>query len=402
VIDSRLKVLLLANSPHPDLAIFKNALLEQKNYEVDIKMASEINTGQIKDYDLVVLHQLPSVKNPIATVLSELDHLNISRVFVTGYQTDLNAFNLSQNLVRIENNGNRAPNEVTMIYNPGFTTFKTSEELQSKLGSFSPLVAPYGDYVPSPTAQILAYQRIGRVDTQFPLILMGETNERRTCVITGEGLWKWQLYDQLQNGSKEITHELVNQLCQYTSTKSDKRKFRVNTPKKLFTELEDISFQAELYNDNYEMINTPEVFLKIRNSGGEEFDYTFTTSGDEYALTIGRFPEGSYSYTATTELNGVNQKADGRFIVQPVHLETLSGTADHALLRQLASQYGGRVVTPAQLNELADGILGDESIKPVLYSSTQTQPLIHLKWLCLILLVALSLEWFLRRYYGGY
>jgi hypothetical protein len=204
------------------------------------------------------------------------------------------------------------PNEVTMIYNPGFTTFKTSPELQTKLAGFSPLQSPYGDYNASPSAQILAYQRIGKVDTQFPLILMGETNDRRTCVITGEGIWKWQLYDQLQNGSKEITHELINQLCQYTSTKSDKRKFRVSTPKKLFTELEDITFQAELYNDNYELINTPDVLLKIRNGEGEEFEYNFNTTGEEYALSIGRFQNGNYSYSASTELNGIKQVADGK------------------------------------------------------------------------------------------
>jgi len=402
VIDSRLKVLIVANSPHPDIAIFRNALLEQKNYEVDVKMAPEVNVSDLNKYDLVILHQLPSVKNPILTLLGELDKLNMSRVFVVGYQTDLTAFNVSQTLVKIDNPSNNAPNEVTMIYNPGFTTFKTSVELQTKLAGFSPLQSPYGEYTPSASAQILAYQRIGKVDTQFPLILMGENNERRTCVITGEGLWKWQLYDQLQNGSKVITHELVNQLCQYTSTKSDKRKFRVSTPKKLFTELEEISFQAELYNDNYELVNTPEVTLRMRNSDGEEFDYTFNTSGDEYALTVGRFPEGSYSYTATTELNGAKQTADGKFVVQPVQLEALSSTADHGLLRQLADQYGGKVVMPNQVEALGDEILEMDSIKPVLYSSTQTQPLIHLKWLCLVLLAALSLEWFLRRYYGGY
>ncbi len=402
VIDSRLKVLILANSPHPDLAIFRNALLDQKNYEVDVKLAPEINASQLKDYDLVILHQLPSQKNPIQSILGEMDKLNMSRIFVIGYQTDLNAFNTIQQLVKIDNGGNNNPNEVTMIYNPGFTTFKTSTELQTKLDGFSPLLSPYGEYVASPSAQILAYQRIGKVDTQFPLILMGESNDRRTCVITGEGIWKWQLYDQLQNGSKEITHELINQLCQYTSTKSDKRKFRINTSKKLYTELEDISFQAELYNDNYELVNTPEVALKIRNEEHEEFDYTFNTSGDEYALTIGRFPEGNYSYTATTELNGVKQTADGKFVVQPVQLEALSSTADHGLLRQLAEQYGGKVVTADKMNELADDILNMDSIKPVLYSSTETRPLIHLKWLCFILLGALSLEWFLRRYYGGY
>ena len=157
-----------------------------------------------------------------------------------------------------------------------------------------------------------------------------------------------------------------------------------------------------LYNDNYELINTPEVFLKIRNQEKQEFEYTFNTSGQSYTLDIGRFPEGSYSFTATTELNGVRQTSDGKFVVQPVLLEAMSSTADHGLLRQLVAQQGGEFLYPDQMAQLAEKILADETIKPVLYSSTQTRPLIHLKWLCLILLAALSVEWFLRRYYGGY
>ncbi len=402
VIDGRLKVLLLANSPHPDLAVWKAALLEQKNYEVDIRMAADFSAGKLSGYDLVILHQLPSSKNLIHPVLDEIKKLQIPKIFVAGYQTDLYALNNAQDLLKIDFAGNRSPNEVTMLYNPGFNSFKTSEDLRKKLEVFSPLVSPFGEYMASPSAQILAYQKIGRIETQYPLILMGEANDIRTVVIAGEGMWKWQLYDQLQNGSKEITHELLSQLSQYAATKSDKRKFRVTTPKKIFTELEDISFQAELYNDNYELINTPEVFISVRNQDKEEFDFTFNTSGDAYALQIGRFPEGTYTYVANTELNGVKLTHEGKFVVQPVQLESLSSTADHGLLRQLASQNGGSFVYPDQMAQLADQILANDSIKPVLYSSTQTRPLIHLKWLCLILLTALSLEWFLRRYYGGY
>jgi len=402
VIDGRLKVLLLANSPHPDLAVWKSSLLEQRNYEVDVRMAEDFATSQLQGYDLVILHQLPSSKYLIHNILDEINKLQIPKIFVAGYQTDLYAFNNAQSLLSIDNGGNRTPNDVTMIYNPGFTSFNTSEELRSKLETFSPLISPYGDYTPKASAQVFAYQRIGKVDTQFPLILMEEANDIRTVVIAGEGIWKWQLYDQLQNGSKEITHELLTQLCQYASTKSDKRKFRVTTPKKLYTELEDISFQAELYNDNYELINTPEVFLKIRNKDRQEFDYTFNIAGEAYALQVGKFPEGSYSYTATTEINGIRHTHDGKFVVQPVQLESMALTADHGLLRQLAAQHGGQFVYADQMDQLADQILENDAIKPILYSSTQTRPLIHLKWLCLLLLAGLSVEWFLRRYYGGY
>jgi hypothetical protein len=231
---------------------------------------------------------------------------------------------------------------------------------------------------------------------------MGEANDVRTCIIAGEGMWKWQLYDQLQNGSKEITHELLKQLTQYASTKSDKRKFRVTSTKNLYSELDEISFRAELYNDNYELINSPEVTLKISNQDRQEFDYTFNIAGDAYSLNIGRFPEGTYKFAAHTELNGVKHMQEGRFVVQPVQLEALSHTADHGLLRQLARQHDGVFVHADEMATLADRILDNQQIKPVLYSTIRTRPLIHLKWLCFLLLTALSVEWFLRRYYGGY
>jgi hypothetical protein len=402
VIDGRLNVLLLANSPHPDLAVWKAALLGQRNYEVDIRMASEVTLDQLKKYDLVILHQLPSVKNPIQSILSELDKKGTPRIFIAGYQTDLNALNQAQSYLNISGGNNRTPNDVTLLLNPSFNLFNLTDDVKNKIDAFSPLLSPYGEYTASEGAQVMAYQRIGRVDTQYPLIVMGETADRRTCIIAGEGVWKWQLSDQLQNGSKEATYEVLNQICQYTSTKTDKRKFKVTSAKRLYTELEDISFQAELYNDSYELINTPEVSIRIRNQEGKDFNYTFNKSGDAYLLQIGKFPEGSYSWTASTEVNGVKLTHEGRFVIQPVQLESLETTADHGLLRQLAEMHGGTLVKADQIGSLADIILEDQKIKPILYSSTQTRPLIHLKWLCFILLIALSVEWFLRRYYGGY
>jgi hypothetical protein len=402
VIDGRLNVLLLANSPHPDLAVWQAALLSQRNYEADIRMASEVTLEELKKYDLVIFHQLPSIRNPVQNILNELEKKGTPRIFIAGYQTDLNALSQAQPFLHVSGGGDRTPNDVTMVLNPSFNLFNIADDVKAKLYSLSPLLSPYGEYTATSSAQIMAYQRIGRVDTQFPLIVMGETNERRTCVIAGEGIWKWQLYDQLQNGSRELTYGLIGQICQYTSTKSDKRKFKVTSDKRLYTELEDISFQAELYNDSYELINTPEVSIRIKNPHGEDFDYTFNTSGESYALQIGRFPEGNYSWTAHTEVNGIQLTHDGKFVVQPVQLESMETTADHGLLRQLAVMHGGSLFHADEMSKIGDLILADEQIKPILYSSTQTRPLIHLKWLCFILLAALSLEWFLRRYYGGY
>jgi hypothetical protein len=402
VIDGRLKVLVLANSPHPDLAVWRSALQQQRNYEVDVKMAAAFSAGELGQYDLVILHQLPSSTFVGDALFSEIDRLRIPKTLVLGAQTYAPAVGRVQPFLTLSGGGDRTPNEVTAILNPGFTAFNVPEELKGKLGSFTPLVSPYGEYAVNGAAQVLAWQRIGQVDTQFPLVVVGEAQEVRTVIVAGEGIWRWQLFEQLQFGSRENTYELLSQLAQYASTKSDKRKFRVSMPRKLYSEIEDISFQAELYNDNYELVSAPEVAMRIRNAEGEEFDFLFTPSGLTYQLHIGRFPAGEYTFRASTELNGIQHTFDGRFVVQAVQLEDLTRTADHGLLRELAARNNGQVFRPDQLDQLAGEILENANIKPVLYSTIQTRPLISLKWLCLALIAILGLEWFLRRYFGGY
>jgi hypothetical protein len=51
---------------------------------------------------------------------------------------------------------------------------------------------------------------------------------------------------------------------------------------------------------------------------------------------------------------------------------------------------------------IADLIKNKETIKPVIYQTSQTNPIINLKWIFAILAALLALEWFLRRYFGAY
>ena len=88
--------------------------------------------------------------------------------------------------------------------------------------------------------------------------------------------------------------------------------------------------------------------------------------------------------------------------MQPIQLEMFATTANHAVLRQLSAQYGRQTVAPAALASIAEKIKASGVIKPVLYQSTKTNPLINLKWIFLLLALLLSVEWFLRRYFGAY
>jgi hypothetical protein len=76
--------------------------------------------------------------------------------------------------------------------------------------------------------------------------------------------------------------------------------------------------------------------------------------------------------------------------------------ADHQLLYSLSEKTGGKLFYPSQMSDLAKAIETKEEIKPVLYSTTRTEPLINLRWLLIPLLLLFALEWGIRKFNGGY
>ena len=400
VLDARQKILILANAPHPDVTALKQTITNNKNYEVETAFISNFS-GQVRGYDFVIFHQLPSSTSDISPILSQLQNQTIPSLFIVGAQTNINQFNQIQSLLSIQWDG-RNTNEVQSVINPAFNAFTISDELRNKLGRFAPLLAPFGDYGVGANATVLLYQKIGKVDTEYPLLLFGEENNTKMGILCAEGIWKWRLFDFLQHQNHNLFEELVGKSVQYVSLKEDKRRFRVNLNKNVFNENESVIFDAELYNESYELVNDPDVRLSIINSEGKEYTFTFNKTTNAYTLNAGIYPVGNFRFTANTTLNGESLSASGRFSVQPVQLEIYETTADHGLLRQLSEQFGGDLLYPGQVENLPQMLEATETVKPVIYQTSKTRSVINLKWIFALLLGLMTFEWFFRRYFGAY
>ncbi len=400
VLDARQKILLLANSPHPDLTTLKTTLEQNKNYQVNIAYINDPGLD-IGKSDFVILHNLPSVTNDISGVLNTLNEKRIPRLFIAGMQAGYAALGKAQHLVNVQSDG-RQSDDVQGKVSTRFAAFSLSPIIAEELPKFNPAIAAFGNFSATQQAQVILYKRIGKVDTDQPLLAVGEENGIKTGIFLAEGLWRWRLFDFLQHQNQEIFDELMGKTVQYLSLKEDKRKFRVTQDKNIFNENEVVSFGAELYNDNYELTNDPDVAMSIRDRDGKEFTYTFNKSGKAYTLNAGILPVGSYSYKATTNFNGQALSVEGRFNVQPIQQELFETTANHAVLRQLSAKFGGETVLPTQLASIVDKIKNNQTVKPVIYQTTKTNPLINLKWIFALLALMLAGEWFLRRYFGAY
>lgn len=400
VLDARQKVLILANAPHPDVTALRQSLAGNKNYELTASYIAEFK-GQPAAYDFIILHNLPSVKQDAASVFNAIRANNIPHLFVAGLQTNLQRLNELQNLVSIRSRG-ASSNEVQAALAPGFGLFKLSDRLYEQLPNFPPLTAAFGDFSLASNANPLLYQRIGKVDTRYPLLVLGEQGNSKVGVLCAEGIWKWRLFDFLQHQDHELYNELISKTVQYLSLKEDKRRYRVSMSKNIFDENETIYFDAELYNRSFELVNEPDAELSVTDDDGKAYSFTFNKTDDTYRLNAGILPVGGYRFSSNVFYDGERLAYEGQFSVQPIQLENYETTADHNTLRLLSEKFGGQLLYPSELEQVEGIIRNKDTVKPVIYETAQTQLALNLKWIFFLILGLLSLEWLGRRYFGAY
>lgn len=389
VIDTRQRVAIFANAPHPDLAALKRALESNPNYEAEIVLADEVERGKWKsgdDLSLAILHNLPSQRHPSVAFAKELPQL-----YIIGLQTDLARFNALHTGLEIVSKAART-NEVTAIYQPGFSLFSLDADDADAIASLPPLSAPFGEARISPDLQTLFGARLGSIDTRQPLVAATAQGDHRRAFIWGEGLWRWRLADYQTHQSHQHVDRMVAQLITFTSLQTNRDRLQVEAERS-YAAGNPIVLRAQLYNEAYQMVNGPEVKLML-SGDSLKADYTFRRTSNSYSLTLPDLPEGLYRYHASTA-DGLT--ANGSFAVEALNLEQQSLVADHSLLSTLSALTGGEIVYPKQLSTLLTSL---SELKPTLYTHTRYAEMLRMPLALVLILLLLAAEWVLRKYHG--
>ena len=396
VIDGRKNVLIISNSPHPDISAIRQSIEINKNYSVMVRMVQDVSPAEIQEAGLLILHQLPSISNTAREVLK----LGASKpiLYILGSQTNIPAFSASQDLLTINSSG--MMQEAVAGIKSDFYAFTLSESSRLRISNFGPLITPFGNYGLKSPSILLMNQQIGKLLTEKPLLLFAEDVQRRIAVLVGEGIWRWRLEDFQENSNHEAIDELITKTVQYLVSSDDKRKFRVYSSKNNFDENEHIILNAELYNDAFELVNTPDVNISLKNKDGKSYSYVFSKTLNSYNLDAGELAAGKYNYTAVTTLGKVEHQAVGQFIISRQEAEYKQTIANHQLLYAMAKQNGGQMLFPKQLDGLPELIRANENVKTVSYENSKYSELIDLKLLFFIILALLSLEWLARKRNG--
>jgi len=348
------------------------------------------------------LHQIPAVSNAAALIFSDLARNGTSFWIIAGAQTSIPNFN---NL----NFGFQIPipntfEETQLEYNEGFGLFETGNEMRAFFKSLPSMLSPSGAISNNSGLRPMFYKKQNGITTTQPIFAFnpeGSGNFGKYAILAGEGIWRWRVFDYKLHDNHQLFNELINKIVQLLIKKDNKERFKIIT-KKIFSENEHVFFEAEAYNESYELVNKNDVVMDILDSINKKIAYTFDKNNKSYVLNVGNFPVGDYQYKASTVIEDKKFEKSGRFSVIPVHVEQENTVANHQMLYQLAYKTGGKLIYPNQIASLQQELNKNKTINAVSFANKSLEEFINLKWLFAWIVLLIAVEWFLRKFLGAY
>ena len=397
IIEREGAILCLFESPHPDIDAIIQTLRGTNSMNITAMQASDF-VGDDKSYDLVILHGLPSQKHPMGDLLKKLNDNMVPILFIIGKTTDPVLFNRVNHGMLLDNL-RRSPEAARGILNPAFTLFTLPTDFNNHVSTWPPLVLSYETYKLDPGSQSLINQKILSVELSDPLIAYTNTRGIKYCFFCGEGIWQWRLHECLEQKNHDYFDDWLSRTVQYLIANEKKDRFSITLPEELFA-YSQLRINAHLLNKGMETINDPDVLFTVTDSAGHQTENLMGRINDYYELNLDGFAAGSYKYTAETKLGDETLRREGLLNLISRPIEQNAPVADFTSLRYISSSSGGRFFGPQESSSL-NAYLKD--IKPAeikIRDEFKWFDLINFKWLLPILIVLLSLEWFLRRWFG--
>lgn len=399
VVNGKQRILILASNPNPDVKALAAVIDKNKNYELDIHVPN-FNKYKPEKYDLVIVHQPYDRYKRIDKVLADLRKQKVPVLFIMGNGSNVLMASRTESNFSFKQKG-ASRDLVFSAFNNDFSLFTLSEEAKEAILKYPPISIPYGDLILPSTARALLNQKIGSINTDRPLLYLNESNGEKSAFLLGEGIWKWRMQSYALYENTDSFDELFSKLIQYLCTKVDKRKLKCYPSATEYNENQVVVFRSEIYNDIYERVFNLPIQIVVSDQEAFKETYSFTPSSAYSQLELSNFPPGLYDYRASVEISGEKETVGGRFSVKAMQLERLDQVADHQLLQLVSNSTNGQFYTLADKDAISASISSFDH-QSIIHTHEDVFPLINLQWICFLLLTLVTIEWFVRKYNGGY
>ncbi len=389
VIDQKTKIAIVSDFWHPDLGALKKSIESNEQRKVTFIDSKKV-LEKINDFQLFILYQ-PS--NRFKDLYEVLNAQNKNRFTITGTKTNLTFLNTIPTGFTHKITGHKEDFQSKL--NVNFSPFIVDD---INFESFPPLKSNYGDVTFNvPFATILEKVVLG-VPTGQPQLVTYEMSGTKRVVLFGENLWQWRAQSFLNENSFNAFDDFIGKLVQYSAT--SKRKSRLNIDyESFYNGSANIVIKAQLFDKNYVFDSRKSLDLKlVDKNSNEEKILPFVLKNNNYQVDLGGLRASKYSFTVKAKDENISKS--GHFEVLEYNVEQHFLNADVTKLQQLATNTKGKAFFIDNSSTVISELLKNEQFKTIQKSNKNTVPLIDWKYLLALLVLSLSVEWFLRKYNG--
>jgi CRISPR/Cas system-associated endonuclease Cas3-HD len=351
-----------------------------------------------------VLHGLPSYIYPAKDLLAGIQKTDIPVWFI--YQQGMNfntLFNDPSWGISSKDLGvnSKKINQISAELNQKFNLFQIENEMTQSISQFPPLNAPFGELKFDAKPEIILYQKIGKITTSQPVFSIHQIKERKIGLTLAEGIWRWRIQAYTQQNSHENFTQFITKFAGALSLKEDKNPFQINFEKK-FYENYRLQISAQVLNTLRETIPDAEIKITIQDTGKNIFPYQMNFNGKNYTLDAGYFNPGKYKLLATAKTGEKNYQKQFFFDVLPLDLENIKQNTNATMLNNLSAKHKGKMLYGIHVEDWIKLIENENPPKSVLIEQETMSELISISILGIVLLLLMSTEWLIRKYYGSY
>ena len=388
VIDEKTKIALVSDVLHPDLGALKKAIESNEQREVSFLKPNTANN--LEDIDLFIFYQ-PNAK--FKKLFDFVKDRNFNSFVITGIQTDYNFLNRSNLGFEIENG--YPEQEVFGLLNNGFSKYDIAN---FDLTDFPPLLSDAGPVLITTAFEPLLGTQIKGKDIQQPLLTVLEQNSNKKALLLGENLWKWRVQTYRNTGAFSNFDEFIANLVRYLTSSKNKDRLNVDY-EKIYEGSNNTIITATYFDEAFLFDPNAKISIKVTDIKTKNTQTSpMILKNGYFEADLSNLIVGNYSFVVSVE--NYQKSETGSFVINEFNLENQFVSSDYLKLEKLATNSGGKLYYPSQIDELISDLEEKDTYVPTEKSTENIVSLIDFEILLAIIVFAFASEWFIRKYNG--
>lgn len=408
VLSNKLKIGLVADVPSNDLSIISNSLKNESNYQIikfykinDTKSWSEPNNAPLDSINVFFFINFPSkttTQNEIELFYNQIKRGKPFFISISNY-TNLEKLKYFSEVLPItmksySNETQKAQPEILENeFKHNFSQVSSRIDVWNKL---APIDQLNFTFVPKTESKILVQSKFRNLDINRPMIIIRNIGNERSFLLNGYNYWYWQFQNAESN--KDFITNFIIEIAKWLSQSNNKKYFSVRTNKKSYSQNEEVEFYAELYDQSFNPIDTSKISIKIKNTN-TEIELGPQGNGVYYSKIIPN-STGEILFEATNSYYKNSLKnITSRFFISNIPIEKTEYKLNYEYLKQISLSTNGKYFYIDKAKILSNYLLNSKTSK----NETLTNKNFELwfnKYVLIILIFLITIEWFTRKLIG--